>query len=70
MQGLKFVFGFCDVKGVYSFGEGTTYIFGMMSPEELCSVLNHEVLHYAIHKLEGEIASLQLDNVDWDDVLV
>ena len=58
-------FRFCypsSVFGVYDTGDGVIYIFGQHDGE-IEEVLNHEVLHWALQKVAGKKASLDLDNI-------
>ncbi len=51
-----------SIYGIYDSGAGTIYIFGR--PEEsIEEVIGHEVLHWAVQKVAGKQASLDLDNI-------
>jgi hypothetical protein len=58
---LKFIFP--PIFGIYDTGDGTIYIFGSYHEDEVEDVINHELLHWVIHKLEGKEACLALDNL-------
>jgi hypothetical protein len=62
MQTLQLRFCFPPLYGIYDTGEGTIYIFGDHDGE-IEDVLNHEVLHWVLHKIVGKDASLALDNL-------
>jgi hypothetical protein len=58
-------FRFCypsSIFGVYDTGEGVIYLFGQHHGE-IEDVLNHEVLHWAVQKVAGKKASLDLDSI-------
>ncbi len=58
-------FRFCypsSIFGVYDTGEGVIYLFGQHD-REIEDVLNHEVLHWAVQKVAGKKASLDLDSI-------
>ncbi len=65
MWNKKVQFRFCypsSIFGVYDTGDGVIYIFGQHDGE-IEEVLNHEVLHWALQKMAGKKASLDLDNI-------
>jgi len=65
MRNRRVQFRFCYpscIFGVYDTGDGLIYIFGQHDGE-IEDVLNHEVLHWAVQKVGGKKASLDLDNV-------
>ncbi|UCB60660.1 MAG: hypothetical protein JSW72_00950, partial [Candidatus Bathyarchaeota archaeon] len=67
IEGLKmrrpeFRFYFPPIYGIYDLGDGTIYVFGEHD-EKIEDVLGHEVLHWAVQKMAGKQASLDLDNV-------
>ena len=59
---LEFRFYFPPIYGIYDTGEGMIYVFGEHDGK-IEDILNHEVLHWAIQKMAGKQASLDLDNV-------
>jgi hypothetical protein len=68
MQTRRMQFRFCypsSVYGIYDTGDGVIYIFGDHN-EDIEGVLSHEVLHWAVQKLAGKQASLDLDNLPKD----
>lgn len=65
MQNRRVQFHFCfptSIFGVYDTGDGVIYIFGEHDGE-IEHVLGHEVLHWAVQKVAGKQASLDLDNI-------
>jgi len=65
MWNKKVQFRFCypsSIFGVYDTGDGVIYIFGQHDGK-IEEVLNHEVLHWALQKMAGKKASLDLDNI-------
>jgi len=63
-KNLRFRFEFPEsIFGVYDTGEGIIHIFGVHVEESIEDVLSHEVLHWAVQKLAGKKASIDLDNV-------
>jgi len=62
MRGLQFCFHFPPIYGIYDTGEGIIYIFGDHDGN-IEDILSHEVLHWAVQKMAGKRASLNLDNV-------
>ncbi len=61
--GMQFRFRFPpSIYGIYDTGEGVIYIFGEYDGE-IEDVLSHEVLHWAVQKIAGKRASLDLDNI-------
>jgi hypothetical protein len=60
---VQFHFRFpTSIFGVYDTGDGVIYIFGEHDGE-IEHVLGHEVLHWAVQKVAGKQASLDLDNI-------
>jgi len=59
---LQFRFCFPPIYGIYDTGGGVIYVFGEHD-DKIEDVLSHEVLHWAVQKLAGKQASLDLDNV-------
>ena len=54
-----------NLYGIYDTGSMVIYIFGAtLTEDEIIEVLNHEMIHLILQKLEGKKASLTLDNVD------
>lgn len=51
-----------SIFGVYDTGDGVIYIFGEHDGE-IENVLSHETLHWAVQRVAGKQASLDLDNV-------
>lgn len=65
MQSRRVRFRFCfpsSIYGIYDTGEGVVYIFGEHDGK-IEDVLSHEVLHWAVQKVAGKKASLDLDNI-------
>ncbi len=59
---LQFNFCFPPLYGIYDTGNGEIYVFGDHDGE-IEDILSHEVLHWAVQKIAGKQASLDLDNV-------
>jgi len=59
---LKFKFIFPPIYGIYDTGTGTIFIFGEQDCIE--DAISHETLHWAIQKVAGKQASLDLDNIN------
>jgi len=59
---LQFRFYFPPIYGIYDTGDGVIYVFGEHDGK-IEDILSHEVLHWAVHKIAGKWASLDLDNV-------
>ncbi len=60
---VQFHFHFpSSIYGIYDSGDGVIYIFGHHD-DEIENVLSHEVLHWAVQKVAGKQASLDLDNI-------
>jgi len=59
---LQFHFRFPPIYGIYDTGEGAIYIFGEHDGK-IEDILSHEVLHWAVQKMAGKQASLDLDNI-------
>ncbi len=59
---LQFRFCFSPIYGIYDTGEGVIYVFGEQDGK-IEDVLSHEALHWAVQKMAGKRASLDLDNV-------
>ena len=65
MLNKKVQFRFCfppSIYGIYDTGDGVIYIFGEHDGE-IENILSHEVLHWAVQKVAGKQASLDLDNI-------
>lgn len=65
MQTRRVEFRFCypsSIYGIYDTGEGVVYIFGEHDGK-IEDVLSHEVLHWAVQKVAGKQASLDLDYI-------
>jgi hypothetical protein len=65
MHNRRAQFHFCfppSIFGVYDTGDGVIYIFGEHDGE-IEDVLSHEVLHWAVQKVAGKQASLDLDKI-------
>lgn len=59
---VQFHFCFPPIYGIYDTGEGVIYVFGEHDGK-IEDVLSHEVLHWAVQKMAGKQASLDLDNI-------
>ena len=59
---LQFRFCFPPIYGIFDTGEGIVYVFGDQDGK-FEDVLSHEVLHWAVQKIAGKRASLDLDNI-------
>jgi hypothetical protein len=59
---LQFRFCFPPIYGIFDTGEGLIYVFGEQDGK-IEDVLSHEVLHWAVQKIAGKRASLDLDNI-------
>ena len=65
MRTRRVKFRFCypsSIHGIYDTGEGIVYIFGQHDGN-IEDVLSHEVLHWAVQKVAGKQASLDLDYI-------
>lgn len=65
MRTRRVKFRFCypsSIYGIYDTGEGVVYIFGQHDGN-IEDVLSHEVLHWAVQKVAGKQASLDLDYI-------
>ncbi|UCH31914.1 MAG: hypothetical protein JSV05_00480 [Candidatus Bathyarchaeota archaeon] len=62
MRRVQFRFCFPPIYGIYDTGKGEIYIFGEHDGR-IEDVLSHEVLHWALQKIAGKEASLNLDNL-------
>ncbi len=65
MHNRRVQFRFCfppSIYGIYDTGGGVIYVFGEHDGE-IEDVLGHEVLHWAVQKVAGKQASLDLDNI-------
>jgi len=63
-KNVRFIFTFPQsIFGVYDTGNGIVYIFGNHAEESVEEVIDHEVLHWAVQKIAGEKASLELDDI-------
>jgi len=69
LRALQLKFCFPPFYGIYDTGDGTIYIFGDYDGE-IEDVISHEILHWALQKVAGEDASLALDNVKPELLLV
>jgi hypothetical protein len=59
---LWFNFCFPPIYGIYDTGSGEIYVFGDHDGK-IEDILSHEVLHWAVQKMAGKSASLNLDNI-------
>jgi hypothetical protein len=59
---VQFRFCFPPIYGIYDLGDGVIYVFGDHDGK-IEDILSHEVLHWAVQKMAGKQASLDLDSV-------
>lgn len=62
-RALEFVFQFPPIFGAFDTGCGVVYIFGNMHESDIEDVIAHETLHYALLRVAGIKASLELDEI-------
>lgn len=66
---LQFRFYFPPLYGIYDMGDGVIYVFGDHDGK-IEDILSHEVLHWAVQKIAGKQACLDLDNVPSESLRV